>query len=390
MSAHGAHAGMSAGAAWASARMSLIAGVCTRGSASQALASSATARRERPYRYDRPVDSTSESIRAALPQVRRDRAAREVARRWRSLSGGAATVLACSGGADSTALVLALAGAAPPDRLVVAHVVHDLRPPEQAHADRDFVRVLAASLGLRFEERSVNVPRVGNAEAGARRLRYAALTDVARAHGCGVITTAHHAEDQLETMLLALVRGAGPRGLRGMRPTRTLAEGLGLIRPMLGVARADAERLCTLAGVAWRVDATNADLTRARALLRAKVLPVLEHLRPGAALRAAGAAELLHDASTMIDARVRTVFGDAYNWPREALRAEPAAVVGEGLRRAFARATGGQSNDRLPRRVVEQAVGFIRSGSGEAKVYEWPRGVRVHVWRDRVSVTSPC
>jgi len=346
------------------------------------------------------VDSTTPSgegvpsasrLRAALVGVRRDAASREVARRWRTLTGGSPSALACSGGADSTALALVVAAHGLGEGTTLAHVVHDLRPRSEALADRDFARALAASLGLAFDEREVAVPTGENAEGAARRLRYAALVEMARARGCGLVATAHHAEDQLETMLLALVRGAGARGLSGMRPTRRLADGVALIRPMLHVSRADAERLCALAGVAWRVDATNADESRARAALRGRVLPALEALRPGTALRAAHAADLLHDAAALVRGRAEVVFGEGSDWARATLRAEPAAVVGEGLRRAFLRATGGQRNDRLPRRVVEQAVGFIRSNSGETKVFQWPGGVRVEATRDRVRLfTSPC
>lgn len=299
-------------------------------------------------------------------------------------------VVACSGGADSTALALALAAAKWADRSIVAHVVHDLRPPEEAHADRDFVQALAERLGTDFDERSVSVPKGENAEGAARRLRYSALIDIARAHGCGVVATAHHAEDQLETMLLALVRGAGPKGMSGMRPMRRLDEGIALVRPMLGVGRVDCERICAIAGVRWRIDATNSDVSRARAAVRHRVLPVLEDLRPGAAMRAAHSANLLHDAWALVDARAREVFGDGFEWARADLRAQSALVVGEGLRRAFAQITSDAHKDRLPRRVVERAVVYIRSNSGETKVFQWPGGATVHVTRERVRLTSPC
>jgi tRNA(Ile)-lysidine synthase len=345
------------------------------------------------------VDSTTPSVdqpanasrlRAALGAVSRDPAAREIVRHWRQLSAGRSTLLACSGGADSAALVLAMAALAPAEALVVGHAVHDMRPIEDTHADRDFVRDLACSLGLVFAERHLAVPTRGNAEAGARRLRYAALTDMARAHSIGFVATAHHAEDQLETMVLALLRGAGPKGLSGMRRKRRLAEDVLLVRPMLGVSRNDAERICSIAGVEWRTDATNTDLSRARAAIRHRVLPALEDIRPGAAGRAAHTAELLHGAAQVITDRAETVFGDGDEWPREALRAERSIVVGEGLRRAFERASGGARKDRLPRRVVEQAVVFIRSNSGETKSFHWPAGVRIEADARTVRITSPC
>lgn len=345
------------------------------------------------------MDSTSHPVeglppparlRAALTAVARDPAAREIARRFRSLAGEGRAVIACSGGADSSALALVIGAHNWTDRSTYSHVLHDMRPRGAAEADRDFVRALAVSLGGRFEEREVAVPKGENAEGAARRLRYGALTDIARAHGCGVVVTAHHADDQLETILLALIRGAGPKGMAGMRPRRKLSDGVTLVRPMLGVSRADCERICAIAGVQWRVDATNSDVCRARAAVRHRVLPVLEELRPGAAARAAHSANLLHDAWLLVDARTTEVFRDSLDWPRADLRAQTTLVVGEGLRRAFAHATSGAHKDRLPRRVVEQAVAHIRSNSGETKVFQWPRGVAVEVTRERVRLTPPC
>lgn len=343
------------------------------------------------------MDSTSAAEREGrrpgrLDAVRRDASARAILRSWRALTADLAsrrTLAACSGGADSCALVLALASRAPSE-VVVAHVLHDMRPPEETSADRDFVRALASDLGLGFVEASVKVPGRGNAEGAARRLRYAELARLAREHACACVATGHHAEDQLETMLLALLRGAGPGALAGMRERRTLGGDIALIRPMLRVTRADSERVCALAGVAWREDRTNLDTSRARAALRHTVLPLLEQMRPGAARRAADASDLLRGAAALLDARVRDVAGDGEEWSRATLRDEPALVVGELLRRSFARASGGGKNDRLARRVVDQAVVFIRSRSGERREFQWPGGVRVEVDAQRVRLTSPC
>lgn len=347
------------------------------------------------------MDSTS-AARDATPEpdpggrrldaLRRDPACRAILRRWRSLTGDLPTrrtLAACSGGADSSALVAALASRGA-DSLVVAHVLHDMRSREEASGDRDFVRELASSLGVEFVEASVRVPSRGNAEAGARRLRYAELARLARERGCSCVATGHHAQDQLETMLLALLRGAGPGALAGMRERRTLEGETRLIRPMLRVTRADSERLCALAGIVWREDRTNLDTTRARGAIRHEVLPLLERIRPGAASRAGNASDLLRGVSELLDAQVRDAFGDCAEWERDRLRGLPSVVVGEGLRRAFAAASGGGKNDRLARRVVDQAVVFIRSRSGERREFQWPAGVRVEVAAARVRVTSPC
>ncbi len=148
------------------------------------------------------------------------------------------------GGADSVALVLALAAAT--DRIVVGHVVHDLRTREEVEGDRDFVRDLTAELGLSFVERAVKVRSKrrdggkGNLEALARAARYDALVEMAAEAKCRFVATAHHADDQVETLLMGIMRGVGLVGLSGMAESRLLGragDGNGkrvwLIRPMI-------------------------------------------------------------------------------------------------------------------------------------------------------------
>jgi tRNA(Ile)-lysidine synthase TilS/MesJ len=122
------------------------------------------------------------------------------------------TLIACSGGADSSGLVLGLAAAVsePADLFVVAHIVHDMRTPREALADRDSARDLAATLGLPFAEDHIRV-KGGNAEANRPPPPLPGLAALAKTHGCPYIATAHHADDQLETILMGLLRGSGPR-----------------------------------------------------------------------------------------------------------------------------------------------------------------------------------
>jgi tRNA(Ile)-lysidine synthetase-like protein len=283
---------------------------------------------------------------------------REVARAWRSLTGGKSvrddgrrTLIACSGGADSSALVLALAAAAgvkAGERLVVGHVVHDLRPRARAMADRDAARALAAGLGISFVEARVRVKRAGgNAEDAARRARYRALARLARGAGCRFVATAHHGDDQLETLVMRLVRGSGVRGMRGVHASRKLGNEVTLVRPMLGVTRADARELCGLAGWAWREDETNADCTRLRSAVRHEVLPAIERLRPRAGVRAAGLARQLGGLFLVLEERVSGVWeagsplpGGGRAWARGQLRGMLPVVLGELVRRGHAELVG--------------------------------------------------
>lgn len=287
-------------------------------------------------------------------------------------------------------MVLALAAAAGArQRIVVAHVVHDLRPASEALADRDAARSLANVLGLEFVETSVSVRAgPGNAEARARRARYAALARLAREHGCGFVATAHHADDQLETMLMAILRGAGPRAMAGIAPRRRLGglDGILVIRPMLDLTRAEMQQACRRAGWAWREDLTNQDATRLRAALRVRVLPVLDEIRPDAARRAARTARLQSAAARLVTRHARPLAAratrsDGAVWNAAELRDLPAIVLGEVLRLAARRVAGSRGADRLGVRAVGAVVRAIRDGT--AGEWAWS-GLRVAIGKGLV------
>jgi tRNA(Ile)-lysidine synthase len=287
-------------------------------------------------------------------------------------------------------LALALAAAAP-EAVCMGHVVHDLRPPEQTLADRDAVKALAARLGVGFVEGAVQVRgKKGNPEALARHARYKELGTLAA--GFPFLTTAHHGDDQLETILMRLMRGAGPRGLAGIRASRLLPGfPVRVIRPMLGVTRADCERVCQIAGHQWREDATNQDTTRLRAALRSDVIPELRRLAPRVAQRARTSAELLGDAAELIDGHAGSLLARAtatsmeYAWTREALRGESALVLGTTLRLAAAKLTQNAGLDRLSWRLVRPVVSAILDSSSAPRLFQW-KGVRVNVSSRSVEV----
>ncbi len=339
------------------------------------------------------------SSRVTLRPAGRSATARAIVRAWRELAGGAGvrdgarrTLVACSGGADSSALLLALGTR--PESVVAAHVVHDLRPRREALRDAARVRGLARALGVEYVQAEVRVRGLaGNAEANARAARYAALVRLARAHDCRYVCTAHHADDLAETVLMRLLRGSGPRGLAGMRGTRPLAPGVTLVRPMLGVTRAQAEALCTLAGWAWSEDATNTDTTRLRAAVRARVLPVLAELAPGYQSRVARSAGLLDACARLLRARARRLLpakdgaDGACELERARLRRSPEIVAGEAVRLAHARAGGGAGGDRVSQRALAQVVRAARDGVGGTRVFS-VGGVRIEVTRERVTLRA--
>lgn len=189
--------------------------------------------------------------------------------------------MAVSGGVDSMVLWHLLRGAGFSD-LVVVHVNHGLRGAE-SEADAAFVAEQAAALGtpceiVRVEAKSHATERRISIETAARELRYAALARIARQRECHCVFLAHHADDQVETVLMHLCRGSGARGMAGMAAESTrVIEGveLQLARPLLEVSREEIERLAAERGIAHRHDASN-DLTFCtRNRVRHELLPML-------------------------------------------------------------------------------------------------------------------
>ncbi|RXZ65020.1 tRNA lysidine(34) synthetase TilS [Pelagerythrobacter rhizovicinus] len=164
--------------------------------------------------------------------------------------------LAVSGGPDSMAMLL-LAYAAMPGRIEAATVDHGLRPESAGEAA--LVSHLCAELGVSHTTLDVDVPD-GNVQDQARRARYAALEDWARGRGLVAVLTAHHADDQAETLLMRLNRASGVAGLAGVRARTVVPESdLALLRPLLGWRRAELQAVLDAAGIVAVRDPSNAD-----------------------------------------------------------------------------------------------------------------------------------
>jgi tRNA(Ile)-lysidine synthase len=195
---------------------------------------------------------------------------------------GSRVVAAVSGGPDSMALLHVLARIGPQLGIAVhAHGVdHGLR--REAAAELDAAEAFAARLGIPFGRTRVCVPRGGNLQARARAARYAALADAAQALGATAIATAHHADDRAETVLLRLLRGAGPRGLAVLRPRAPLGEtGLELLRPLVRARRGSVIAHLERHGVPFATDPSNDDPRYLRTRVRRELMPLLAELSPG-------------------------------------------------------------------------------------------------------------
>lgn len=201
---------------------------------------------------------------------------------------GTTLLVAVSGGPDSMALLDVLARTCPKLGIgLVAHGVdHGLR--EGAGAELDLVDAHASALGVPFARTKLALAPGGNVQARARAARYAALAAAARTASAGAVATAHHADDRAETLLMRLLRGAGPRGLAVM-PARAPLPGsstagdeppLELLRPVLRARREALRAYVARHRIPFATDPSNLNPRFLRARVRAEVLPLLEALSP--------------------------------------------------------------------------------------------------------------
>ncbi len=308
-----------------------------------------------------PAQATFPDRANALRAASRSPLARELHRALEAVPRGERIVVAASGGADSTALALLSVAVAPRGSWTIrlATVDHGLR--DSSAGDADAVEALGHWLGIRCDRRRVRVQPGPRLASRARTARYGALVAAADDAGASTILLAHHAEDQLETMLMRLVRGAGPAAVGGMPMRRSFAPGLSLLRPLLERSRAECRALLERLGVPWREDPTNADRARVRGRLRHEVLPVLEALHPGAAVRASRAARRVRGAAAVLKSRARRLLDGCGPWNRSDLRRSPREVLAQALRMRLPRASEAS---------IERMVESIRSIASEPRRFQ--------------------
>jgi tRNA(Ile)-lysidine synthase len=243
-------------------------------------------------------------------------------------------IVALSGGADSLALAAAVAFEAPKRGLTAISITvdHGLQPGSDAVA-ADAARA-AAGLGLDARVVTVTVSADGaGPEAAARDARYRALVEAARDAGGAPVLTAHTLDDQAETVLLGLARGAGATSLSGMSPV-TERDGILLVRPFLAVRRTETEAACAAQHLEPWHDPHNDDARFARVRVRRTVMPVLEsELGPGVAEALARTAQQLQEDAAafaeMIDETIEDIVEHAEAGiavSASALAANPAAL----------------------------------------------------------------
>jgi tRNA(Ile)-lysidine synthase len=214
--------------------------------------------------------------------------------------------IALSGGLDSSALLHLAHGYALEHGLVLFafHVHHGISP--NADAWLDHCRVSCEALGVTFDARRVTLAKgKSGVEAAARKLRYAALGEMCQVHGVRLMLTAHHLDDQAETVLLQLLRGSGTAGLSGMDAANSAPELLGnpelvMARPLLPVAREALEAYVAAHSIGYIDDESNTDPRYARNALRLQVMPALAQAFPGFQERFARSAAHAQSAQRML------------------------------------------------------------------------------------------
>lgn len=317
------------------------------------------------------------------------RAVRETVTEHGLLIAGDTVVVGVSGGADSLVLlhVLACLGEEFGVRLAVGHLEHGIRGPESL-ADAEYVREIGKAWGVPVTVAHRDVPALARArglalEEAARQERYRFLAVLARSLGGRTVAVAHHGDDQVETVLMHLLRGAGLGGLRGMRPLSWLDElrlgeepeappaagdRIRLIRPLLGVERAAIEEYCRAEGLRPRFDRSNLDTTYFRNRLRHELIPILETYNPNvrAVLRrtaeaVAGDYALLREHLAVAwPGLVRAESSEAIIFDLEALRGLPDGLLRSALREGIHRLRWSLRNIGWVH--VDDAVRVVRRG----------------------------
>ena len=300
--------------------------------------------------------------------------------------------LAVSGGPDSLALALlarrwnALDGGG--RRLVVLTVDHGLRP--QSAAEARGVAAFAASIGLEARVlRREGPPPQADIEAAARAARYRLLFDAARAEGLSHVATAHHGDDQAETLLLRLARGSGVYGLAAM-PRTAERDGIRLVRPLLDLPRAALVAIVAEAGLAAVDDPHNRDRRFARARMRA-LLPALaaegltaERLAATAGRMRRAASAIDHYAGRVLETGAAVDRFGAVELELARWRAEPEEVRLRVLARILRAAGGGEHVPRLD--ALSGLEAALRENGDMARTLAGaivaPRGTRIRFERE--------
>ena len=267
--------------------------------------------------------------------------------RYSMLGPNERVLVGLSGGPDSTCLLVVLSEISEGMGLELhaAYVDHGLRPQETPQ-EIEFCKGLTKKLGVRFHLRSVDVKAFAtdsglSTQEAARELRYEALKDVAREAGCTRIALGHNQEDQAETLLMRLIRGAGPKGLSGIPPVRDH-----IIRPLIETNRDEIVGFLDSRGIGSVTDSSNLKDDYLRNRLRSTLMPLIKEFNPNAAATMARTADILREEDAYLEADVSSALGRLVARKSETT-VELLLAPMEGMERVFLR--------RAIRRALDEA-----------------------------------
>ena len=312
---------------------------------------------------------------------------------------GKVLVVAVSGGPDSTALLISLFSLRKKLdlKLHVAHLDHCLRTNSQD--DQLFVARLAAELGLSYTTKKVNIRETAlihntSIEEEGRNVRYEFLTDVMNETNTDTMALGHTKDDQVETILLHLIRGSGLRGLGGMTISSSYSDLGGrrfrVFRPLLPFERSETKEFCKLSGVFPRTDETNSDQSNSRNYIRLHLLPKLGNLNPKVKAAILRISEIARRDLSYIDTNLDKVWNTLVDSDSECLRIDRPQLIAHHesiqfnlLQRAFVEVQHGKGS--LSSFQLEKFVQSVNTRF--PKMFELPERVYVKLDDNFVTLT---
>ncbi len=289
------------------------------------------------------------------------------------------TVLGFSGGADSVMLLLFLLkyrseiGDFP---IISVHINHKIRGVE-ADEDEEFSQKFCESLGVPFISRSYDVPKIAatrglGLEEAARDLRYSAFKEILQEKKYTSISVAHNATDNLETIILNMMRGAGTHGISGIVPLRD-----SIVRPLIYSSKSDISSALTKAGIAYKVDSTNLSTDYSRNYVRQKIIPLFNRLNPNPEAMATRMSRNLREDNEFIDSYAEAFISENYlngAFSSEKLAKLPRSVLARILNKAVRSFFAAEKKTPLPERTHIDSISALLNGNNFS--YSLPGAIR--------------
>lgn len=291
------------------------------------------------------------------------------------------TLVGFSGGADSMALLHALVCYLGRENVAAVHINHMLRGAD-ADADEAFCERYCRENGIEFHVRRIDVNAICGGkgfEEAARNVRYEIFERVAREIGCATVSLAHTADDNLETIIFHLCRGAGAGGLSGIPPKRALRE-LAVVRPLIDCTREDILAYLAENGLPHRTDATNEDTAYTRNFIRGRIVPLMRQINPEVSRTVRNTSAAITALSAHIEKEAETLVGDdAKEYPLARLREMDDALLYATANRLYQNA-GGKA---LPASNAKKLMAYIKEGRRGA-VFSLPSGITAELRGDHL------